>query len=156
MSAHAPRLLFICTGNICRSPIAEVIAIHHGDEVGAPVQARSAGTLGIEEAPANPHMVAVAREGGMDLAGHRSQPITDELVKWADYVLCMEMSHMAHMREFHPDVGERLLLLGNFGGMMDIPDPHGSWFRKSYRKSRDDIQRCVHRFVDGLAAKRAR
>ena len=151
MTAQHHRLLFICTGNICRSPIAEVIAIRRGEEIGVPIDARSAGTLGIENAPADPQMVAVASELGLDLSKHQSQEITDDLIAWADYVLCMEMAHVSHVREFYQDAGENTLLLGNFGGTMDIRDPHGSWFRVTYRKSRDEIARCVHRFVDGVA-----
>ncbi len=150
VEAEPYRLLFVCTGNICRSPMAEVIAVDFAASRGRTVEVRSASTLGLDGKPADPKAVAVCKEIGLDLTSHRSTPLGPEQVEWADYVLVMEYAHAGLIRERYPDVGDKLMLLGTFGGFTEIADPIGSWkFR--FRRSRDDIKRCVEGFVDRLA-----
>ena len=122
------KLLFICTGNICRSPIAEVLAPVIGAKHGHMVQAKSASTLGLKNKPADPHSITVCRWEGIDLSQHRSQPITKELVEWADYILVMDRKHAAHMyHKFPKSSQDKVLELGTFASMSTIPDPVGSW-----------------------------
>ena len=117
------------------------------------VEVQSASTLGLEDRPADPHAVAVCAEVGVDIGDHDAQPLTDELIDWADYVLVMEYRHAAHIREHHPQAGEKVLMLGNFGGNApEIADPIGGW-RFQFRRSRDEIQRCVHGFMRRLPAR---
>lgn len=143
------RLLFVCTGNICRSPMAEVIAISYAGERMRPVKVQSASTLGLDGRPADPKAVAVCKEIGLDLTQHRSQPLTGEIIGWAEHVLVMEYAHAQFIRENHPEVGDKLMLLGTFGGMLEIADPIGGWKFK-FRRSRKDLQRCVEGFIDRL------
>lgn len=143
-------LLFVCSGNICRSPMAERIAVQVGDELGLPIHARSASTLGLDGRPAHRHAVAVLREVGLDLRDHRSQPVSAELVDWADHVLVMEFTHAAHLREFFPSAGEKLLLLGTFGGMPEVSDPIGGW-RFRFRTTRKLLDKAIRAFVRHVA-----
>jgi protein-tyrosine phosphatase len=129
--------------------MAEGLARWAADLKGRRVEARSAGTLGIEARPAEPHAVSVCAEIGVDIAGHRSQGLTDELVDWADYLVVMEVAHAAHLREKFPSVGERIVLLGSFGGVYEVPDPMGGW-KFQFRGSRDTLRRCVETFVERL------
>jgi protein-tyrosine phosphatase len=143
-------LLFVCSGNICRSPIAEHLARQHGERTSVELEARSAGTLGLVDRPAEPQMVAVGREVGLDLSTHICQPLTPELIAWADHVLVMERMHYATVEEMAPDATSKLVLLGRMVDQDEIADPIGSWFRWQYRRTRDLLTRCVHRFVDQL------
>jgi protein-tyrosine-phosphatase len=143
------RLLFVCTGNICRSPMAEGIARHYGLVRGWPVQARSGGILGIIDKPADPLAVKVMAEIDMDISGHRSGGIDDALVDWADHILVMELGHSMRLRERHPGAADKTLMLGNFGGMMEVQDPIGGW-RWKFRGCRDGLLRCVQGFMDQL------
>ena len=93
-------LLMICTGNICRSPIAEGLAPVIGSEMGLTVQTKSAGTLGLRELPADPKSVKVCSEINIDISTHRSQGITQELVDWATYILVMEKTRRGELMEF--------------------------------------------------------
>ncbi|MEZ4322518.1 MAG: hypothetical protein R3F61_33940, partial [Myxococcota bacterium] len=115
-------------------------------------EVRSAGTLGLTDRPAEPHMVRVGAEIGLDLSPHVCQPITDALAEWADHILVMEYAHLAHLEEFHPASRGKTVLLGRSAGFDEIADPIGSWFTWQYRRCRDQIQKCVERFVDQLPA----
>ena len=92
-------LLMICTGNICRSPIAEGLAPIIGNELGLTVHTKSVGTLGLRERPADPKSVKVCSEVNVDISSHRSQGITQELVDWATYILVMERRHASHLEK---------------------------------------------------------
>lgn len=147
------RLLFVCSGNICRSPMAEGLARESAARRGRRVESQSAGTLGIVGRPADPYAVAVCKELGIDLDSHRSQAVTPDLVAWSDYILVMEYAHAAVIRSRYPDIGERLLLLGGFGKNMEIADPVGGW-KFQFRWSRDEIRQAVDTFLQRLPEKR--
>lgn len=129
--------------------MAEAIARSYAARRGRALEVRSAGTLGIVEAPADPHAVAVCREIGVDLEQHASQGVDEALIEWADYVLVMEFRHARELRERFPEIGDKLLLLGTFGGTMEIADPIGS-YKFRFRRIRDEVRRCVELFVDRL------
>ncbi len=148
--SHKPwSLLFVCTGNICRSPMAEGLARSYGAQRGIALSARSASTLGLHDQPAHKHAVRVMSELRMDISQHQAQPVTDALVEEADHILVMEIMHAAKLRDRHPGAGEKIMLLGTFGGLVEIPDPLGGW-RGRFRKSRDEIRHCVETFIDRL------
>lgn len=144
-------LLFVCSGNQCRSPIAAGIADQLALELGLAVDVRSAGTLGIEGAPAHPHVVAVAREIGVDLTGHRSRALTPALIRWAHVVYVMEEAHGVAVRGLAPDVGERVVPLGPLAGRERIEDPIGSWLRGPYRATREELVVALRRALPALA-----
>jgi len=89
-------LLFVCTGNTCRSPMAAAIAAGMLEERGwTHVAVRSAGSGAAAGAAASEYAVRVAARHGLDLGAHRSQPLTPALVEWADLILTMGPSHIA-------------------------------------------------------------
>ena len=145
----ALRLLFVCTGNICRSPMAEVYAQAAGVERGRIIEARSGGVLGIIDKPADPLAVKVMGEINIDLEGHRSSGVTDEMMDWARYVLVMELHHAIKLRERFPAHEDKVLALANFGGMSEVKDPIGGW-RWKFRRCRADVIRCVDNFLNTL------
>lgn len=146
----ALRLLFVCTGNICRSPMAEGLSLKIGHEFGRDVAARSASVIGLIDRPADPKAVKVCREIGVDLSAHVAQPLSPDLIAWADYVLVMELGHAEQIRETYPEVGEQLYLLGTFGGTLEIKDPYGGW-TWTFRRSRKEIELCVREFLRRVA-----
>ncbi len=129
--------------------MAEGMARHYALERGWSVEVRSGGVLGLVDRPADPLAVKVMNEIGIDISAHRSQGISSELVDWADYILVMELGHTMRLRERHEKASDKTLMLGNFGGMMEVQDPIGSW-RWKFRKCRDGLVRCVHGFMDQL------
>lgn len=150
MTPYPPhRLLFVCTANICRSPMAEALANLSAEERGWWVQVLSAGTDAHDGLPAAPNAVKVIKEIGGNIEDHCSQPVTDELVRWADRILVMELRHASWVRDHFPIADDKIQLLGTFGGLMNVPDPYGSWIF-TFRRSRDQIRRCVDGFLDTL------
>lgn len=129
--------------------MAAGIARMYADARGWAVEVRSAGTHAIAGNAAAPNSVKAIREIGGDISGHRSQPIDDELVAWADRILVMEMRHAQSVRQRHAGADEKVQLLGTFGGLVEIDDPYGSWIF-TYRRRREDIRRCVENFMDRL------
>ena len=111
-------LLFVCTGNTCRSPAAEVLARAEADRRGlTDVVTASAGTQAFPDQPAASVSIAVAAGRGLDLTAHRSREFGLELVEWADHILVMTASHGAGVEHVVP--GSPVRLLTEF-----LPDDH--------------------------------
>ncbi|MGB1658416.1 MAG: low molecular weight protein arginine phosphatase [Longimicrobiales bacterium] len=125
------RVLFVCTGNTCRSPMAEVIARHRIAERGwAQVQVRSAGVGAWDGSPASRGALRAAAASGLDLSGHTSTYLTPELVESSDLILTMSAGHLARALEL--GAGDRVAMLTAFaqdledgGAAAGIPDPIG-------------------------------
>ncbi len=125
-------MLFVCTGNLCRSPLAAAIAakvmadrrgIGVGDLLSRGRVARSAGTAAGTGNAATPESVAEGRRLGVDLSGHRSSPVTPTLVGRSHRVFTAEASHRRAILEFVPEAARRVDLLDPAG--RDLADPFG-------------------------------
>ncbi|MFF5505861.1 low molecular weight phosphotyrosine protein phosphatase [Streptomyces roseolus] len=115
------RLLTVCLGNYCRSPFAALALTHRG---GAEVSVRSAGLIGKwQDQPAHPSMIAAARRLGHDLAAHRGQQITRELLDWADSILAMDAAVLDTLRAVCGETNAHKLAL--YLDDRDVPDPIG-------------------------------
>jgi protein-tyrosine-phosphatase/tRNA A37 threonylcarbamoyladenosine synthetase subunit TsaC/SUA5/YrdC len=126
------RIVFVCTGNTCRSPLAEglckkLLAEQLGcgpDELAARgFLVHSAGLAAMMGGEAAPEAVEVARELGVDLSGHRSQPLTADLVAQADHLIAMTRSHVRTLSTHVAGIGPEPRLLSAAGE--DLPDPIG-------------------------------
>ena len=133
--------------------MAEVIARDYAEKRGREVVVASASVLGLDGQPAHKHSIKVVQEWGLDLRAHAAQPVTQELVDWADCILGMEIQHAAQLRGRFPEADEKILLLGTFGAVHEISDPLGKW-RPRFRACRDLIRDCVHAFIDRLPKER--
>ncbi|MFD5392136.1 low molecular weight protein-tyrosine-phosphatase [Streptomyces sp. NPDC059474] len=120
-AARPRRLLAVCLGNHCRSPLAAVVLADLG---GPAVEVRSAGTLEKWVGhPAHPDMVTAAAAAGYDLTAHRGVPISPALLEWADTVLAMDAGNLTALRALTDEAtaGKCGLYLGD----RDVPDPWG-------------------------------
>ena len=137
-------VLFICTGNTCRSPMAEALFRHR---IGPNMnwEAESAGVFASSGSPASTNAIEALRELDVDLTQHKSQPITDELVKKSSLIVTMTESHAAHIREWFPKVGNKVCLINSFGTSKvpaDVSDPFGGSLN-TYKQTRDEIDRAL-------------
>jgi protein-tyrosine phosphatase len=149
-------ILFVCTGNTCRSPLAEVLCRQLlAQRQGCPpeelprrgfvvLSAGLAATMGGEAAP---EAVEVAREFGADLSGHSSRPLRPDLVAQADYLIAMTRSHLAALDAHFGRLGARPQLLTGDGA--DIADPIGC-DQQVYRECAQQMRRHLERFVSEL------
>lgn len=138
-------ILFVCTGNTCRSPLAAVIAVRALEERGwRHVAVKSAGTAALPGASATDHAIAVAAEHGLDLSGHESQPLTGELLDWADLVLGMSTSHLLAVAD--EGAGAKAALITDFlegeGQGAPVEDPFGADL-DTYRRAFDQLRTAV-------------
>lgn len=140
-------IVFVCTGNTCRSPLAEAIfrklvaerlncaeseLPKHG------IFVASAGLAAGYGMPAAAESLALAEEFGLNLASHSSRPLTDDLLDRADYVVTMTAGHRDSILAVRPDLGDRVHLLSREG--LDIADPIGGG-PAEYERCRAEIER---------------
>ena len=151
-STSSPRghhLLFVCTANICRSPMAEELARDYARRRDWPVEARSAGIMGLIDKPAHKRSRRAMMELRLDLSEHKSRGLSDDLVDWADHILVMELGHQVKLHQRFPRSEGKVLMLGTFGGTHEVPDPIGGWMGR-YRRCRELLVRCIEGFMDQL------
>ena len=151
-------LLFVCTGNICRSPLAEVIARAEADARGwAEVSCASAGTFAFPGQPASGPGIAVAAAHGLDLAAHASRGLSPELLEWADLIIGMEASHARAAARLAPDAAIRVMT--DFLPADDdwrgggVPDPYGGDL-DTYEATRELLTRALWGLFDALGEAR--
>ncbi|BDG09649.1 low molecular weight protein-tyrosine-phosphatase [Anaeromyxobacter paludicola] len=119
------RLLTVCIGNICRSPMAEALLRAHLEAAGKPgVRVQSAGLAALVGRPADPLAQALLAERGIDLSQHRARQLTSSLVTGSDLVLVMDEEQQRAVEKLCPTARGRVQRLGRFG-KFDVPDPYG-------------------------------
>jgi protein-tyrosine phosphatase len=144
-------VLFVCSGNTCRSPMAEGIL-----NAKLPPWAvewtlvESAGTLGLSGTPPSGGAIEAAREKGVDISAYRSTPLEAGLVGRADLILVMEPHHKDSVLHLDAGANDKTFLLGEFhGGALEdaiVGDPVGCTmdvYRSCYRLIERHLDRCL-------------
>ena len=136
-------LLFVCTGNICRSPMAEyMLKKRLGPD--SCWHVTSAGTFASYGAPASENAVKVLAERGVNLRSHLSKPLTRDLIDGAALIVVMTAAHREQLLEHVGGISEKLFTLKSFtsGGEGDVQDPIGLSI-DTYRAVRDEIESAL-------------
>jgi protein-tyrosine phosphatase len=116
------RILTVCIGNICRSPMAEAVLAHRLAARGVRAVVESAGIAALVGRPAEAHAQALLRERNLDLSGHRARQLTPELLRSFELILVMSAGQQREVESLAPEARGRVHRIGRWGGF-DVPDP---------------------------------
>lgn len=141
------RILFVCTGNTCRSPMAEAILKNKGI---AGVEVKSAGVYASNGSEASINTKAVL-DAEKIAHNHQSSMLTDELVKWSTYILTMTSGHKSSILSLFPDAAGKTFTLKEFIGNrddVDISDPFGGSmeiYQQTYKEIKANIEKLIEK-----------
>lgn len=142
------RILFVCTGNTCRSPMAEYLLRH---KAGDRFEVRSAGLATLDGMEASEYTKQVLAEKLGLSVEHRSQMITPDLVNWADVIFTMTRSHAEALKSQFPEHAEIIRIFKEINGSedqsTDICDPYGGP-KEAYEETYRELELLVERLLD--------
>lgn len=147
-------ILMVCTGNICRSPMAEGLLKHLlPPELKSQVNIRSAGTHGLHGHQAEPNAVAAMAHWGIDIGSHRARLLTYDMIRQADLILAMEKAHLEAIRGMSLFARPDARLLTHFGPShlsSEIADPYGAPL-EAYQECLQILRPCINGVIRWLA-----
>lgn len=135
------RILVLCVGNICRSPIAEYLLRAQAQRLGQQVEVASAGLGALVGHEADALAQEVAAGHGLDLSPHRARQVTESQLKSHDLVLVMEQWQLKEIETAHAFAKGRVHLLGKWNDM-EIADPYRQP-RAEFERAWEQIEQCV-------------
>lgn len=146
---YATDFLTVCTGNICRSPMAEgILRGIFGCE--SEVAISSAGTHALLGNAPTEFAVIAARENGIDIKSHKARPLNRTLIGRSRVIFCMETSQVEWVLGMDVSASPRVFNLADFSGqrnLKQIQDPYGCSLR-DFRQCFRDMDLCIRRFLD--------
>ena len=118
------RILIVCVGNICRSPMAEIL-LRHKLGGGEHVRVESAGLAAMVGDPIDPLAGRVLAANGLESASHVARQVTPAMIGTADLVLAMQKRHLDAIHAISPQARGKTFLVGKWEGEEEVPDPYG-------------------------------
>lgn len=132
------KILVVCVGNICRSPVGEYLL---ANKFPSTMEVRSAGLSALVDKPMDPMSLELLLEKGIDGSSHKAQQINSQLISWADLIFVMEKGHLEALTRKAPEARGKTHLLMKWDSDRDIPDP--------YKQSREAFEHAVDLIEQG-------
>lgn|GEM_PF-211707 len=145
-------IVVVCTGNLCRSPLAEYLIKRKMDSIpNANVVVESAGVYAVEGYPATEEMVIQGHRLNVDLAAHAAQKLTHAIIERAGLILSVSPWHSNKIISDHPQAAQKIRLLGEHINQDEIEDPYQRG-EEAYIESADFIERAVNSWTNEFIA----
>lgn len=148
-------ILIICTGNICRSPMAEVLFKERLSSEAEHPHISSAGTGALVGRGATAEVTSLMQERGIDVTHHRARQVDADILRNTDLVLAAETEHVRWVTARFPLMRGRVHLLGRWQGNIDIPDPYRQGM-PAFERVLDTLDACVDDWLERLGFRQAK
>ncbi len=143
-------VLFICTANMCRSPMAQGLFQAYLGEKRDGWRVESAGVAAWEGSSATQKTLQILAERGIDLSHHTARQIDRHLLEQFALVLVMEHQHKQHLQTQFPDYADKVFLISEMTGeQYEIDDPAGGTL-DDYRRTALEIEKIIHQGFDRI------
>ena len=144
------KIIFVCTGNTCRSPMAAALAEQIFSQAGLVTKVASAGVSAWANQPASRHAISVMKDKGLCLIAHKAALVSKEILDGAALILTMTSSHGAVLISDYPEAKDKIFTLGEYVGKnTDISDPFGGSL-EDYRTCAEQIKTLLLRAAKKL------
>lgn len=148
------KLMFICTGNICRSAMAHVMLEKRAEEENKDVQVYSCGVYAENGDRPTEEAISVLKEiYDVDLRKHRATNIANSEIKKMDVILCATTSHKNNVLNRYPELEEKVFTMKEYVGYsdndLDINDPWGCSY-ETYRRCAKEISECIEKIINKI------